>query len=99
MCCAAAKVSRRTCAAFPSGSTRFTARRSSHRCGSSGEIQAVGFYAGFAEDAFLPGETDVLGECISLLSELWLSPATRGGLFLPAYVDSGASSSSSVSSA
>lgn len=53
-----------------------------------GEIQAVGFYAGFAEDAFLPGETDVLGEVISLLSELWLSPATRGGLFLPAYVDS-----------
>ena len=53
-----------------------------------GEIQAVGFYAGFAEDAFLPGETDVLGEAISLLSELWLSPATRGGLFLPAYVDS-----------
>ena len=51
-------------------------------------IQAVGFYAGFAEDAFLPGETDVLGEVISLLSELWLSPATRGGLFLPAYVDS-----------
>ena len=42
-----------------------------------GEIQAVGFYAGFAEDAFLPGETDVLGEVISLLSELWLSPATR----------------------
>ena len=51
-------------------------------------IQAVGFYAGFAEDTFLPGETDVLGEVISLLSELWLSPATRGGLFLPAYVDS-----------
>ena len=23
-----------------------------------GEIQAVGFYAGFAEDAYLPGETD-----------------------------------------
>ena len=53
-----------------------------------GEIQAVGFYAGFAEDAYLPGETDVLGEVVSLLGELWLSPATRGGLFLPAYVDS-----------
>ena len=53
-----------------------------------GEIQAVGFYAGFAEDAFLPGETDVLGEVISLLSELWLSPATRGGLLLAKYVDS-----------
>ena len=53
-----------------------------------GEIQAVGFYAGFAEDAFLPGETDVLGEVISLLGELWLSPATRSGLFLPAHVDS-----------
>ena len=35
-----------------------------------GEIQAVGFYAGFAEDAYLPGKTNVLGEVISLLGEL-----------------------------
>lgn len=53
-----------------------------------GEIQAVGFYAGFPEDRCLPGETDVLGAIVSLLGELWLSPATRGGLLLPAYVDS-----------
>lgn len=53
-----------------------------------GEIQAIGFYASFAEDACLPDETNVLGEIVSMLGELWLSPTTRGGLFLPAYVDS-----------
>ena len=53
-----------------------------------GEIQAVGFFADFPEDRFLPGDTDVLGEIVSLLGELWLSPKTRGGLFLPDYVDS-----------
>lgn len=53
-----------------------------------GEIQAIGFFADFPEDRFLPGDTDVLGEIVSLLGELLLSPKTRGGLFLPDYVDS-----------
>ena len=53
-----------------------------------GEIQALGFVASFAQDECLPGETDVLGEIVSLLGELWLRPARRGGLFLPAHVDS-----------
>ena len=53
-----------------------------------GEIQAIGFFADFPEDRFLPGDTDVLGEVVSLLGELLLSPKTRGGLFLPDYVDS-----------
>ncbi len=52
-----------------------------------GEIQAVGFLASAAEDRFLPGDQGVLENVIALLAELWLSPNTRGGLFLPDYVD------------
>ncbi len=53
-----------------------------------GEIQAPGFAALFPEDRFLPGGEDTLPEIIRLMAELWLSPNTRGGLFLPDYVDS-----------
>lgn len=53
-----------------------------------GEIQTVGFFASAVEDAFLPGGQGVLEEVCSLLGELLLSPATRGGLLLPDYVDS-----------
>ena len=53
-----------------------------------GEIQAVGFRAQFMSDRFLPGETDVFHDMVELLSDLWLSPNTRGGLLLPDYVDS-----------
>ena len=52
-----------------------------------GEIQASGFLADFPEDRFLP-DTGELESIISLIGELWLSPNTRGGLFLPDYVDS-----------
>ena len=52
-----------------------------------GEIHAVGFRAGAAEDRFLPGDTHVLEDVIGLMADLWLSPNTRGGLFLPDYVD------------
>ena len=54
----------------------------------SGEIQSSGFYASFPEDAFLPEGSDVLRGALSLTMELLLSPATRGGLLLPAYVES-----------
>lgn len=53
-----------------------------------GEVQSFGFRAGFCEDRFLPGDTHVLEDVTRLLGELLLSPNTRGGLFLPAYVDS-----------
>lgn len=53
-----------------------------------GEIQAVGFRAQFMDDRFLPGDTDVFHEMVELLSDVWLSPNTRGGLLLPDYVDS-----------
>ena len=53
-----------------------------------GEIHSVGFLASFPEDRFLPGDTDVLSSVVDLCAQMWLSPNTRGGLFLPDYVDS-----------
>ena len=53
-----------------------------------GEIQCFGFYASFPEDDFLPAGEAVLGDAIELTLSLLLSPVTRGGLLLPAYVDS-----------
>ena len=53
-----------------------------------GEIQCLGFYASIPEGAFLPGGKSVLRPACELLGQLLLSPATRGGLLLPAYVDS-----------
>ena len=53
-----------------------------------GEIQCLGFYASLPEGDYLPDGQDVLKDACSLLGELLLSPATRGGLLLPQYVDS-----------
>lgn len=53
-----------------------------------GEIQCVGFYASFPEGEFLPGKKELLAEVAALMGELLLSPNTRGGLLLPAYVES-----------
>ena len=52
-----------------------------------GEIHAVGFLSDFPEDRYLP-ESGELESVIALIGELWLNPNTRGGLFLPEYVDS-----------
>ena len=53
-----------------------------------GEIQCCGFYASFPEDAFLPQGEGVLKDSLTLTLDLLLSPVTRGGLLLPAYVES-----------
>ena len=53
-----------------------------------GEIHCSGFYAGFPEDEYLPGNESVLSEAIGLTLNLLLDPMTRGGLLLPDYVDS-----------
>lgn len=53
-----------------------------------GEIQCSGFYASFPEDDFLPKGESVLQDALGLTLEMLLSPLTRGGLFLPAYVES-----------
>ena len=53
-----------------------------------GEIQSCGFYASFPEDDFLPEGEGVLKDALGLTLDLLLSPATRGGLLLPAHVES-----------
>ncbi|MBO5556483.1 MAG: insulinase family protein [Oscillospiraceae bacterium] len=53
-----------------------------------GEIQCLGFYASIPEGDFLPPGEDVLFQAAALMGEMLLSPATRGGLLLPQYVDS-----------
>lgn len=53
-----------------------------------GEIQCIGFYASLPEGCFLPGKVNVLHDTCELMGEMLLSPATRGGLLLPKYVDS-----------
>ena len=53
-----------------------------------GEIQSVGFFASFPESDFLPAGEDILKKTAEMLGQFLLSPNTRGGLFLPEYVDS-----------
>ena len=53
-----------------------------------GEVQAIGFYADFADDKYVPSGAGQLEGVSALLGEMLLSPHTRGGLLLPAYVDS-----------
>ena len=53
-----------------------------------GEIQCVGFYSNFPEDELLPADSQVRRRMISFCAEMLLSPMTRGGLLLPAYVES-----------
>lgn len=53
-----------------------------------GEIQCIGFYSSFPEGEFLPDKTELLPEVLKLVGEILLHPATRGGLFLPDYVES-----------
>jgi predicted Zn-dependent peptidase len=53
-----------------------------------GEIQCIGFYGSFPEDDYLPQGEKLLPSAIGLMTDLLLAPNTRGGLFLPQYVDS-----------
>ena len=53
-----------------------------------GEILAVGLYAGFLADRFVPDGTKLLEPAARLLGELLLSPATKGGLLIRSYVES-----------
>ena len=54
-----------------------------------GEIQAVGFWADFIDDRYLPaGGARLLEDVIGLLGQIILSPATRGGLLRKDYVES-----------
>ena len=53
-----------------------------------GEILAIGLAGSWPEECFLPEGSDELENCIGLFCEMLLNPATRGGLFLPAFVES-----------
>ena len=53
-----------------------------------GEIQAVGISLSYPEAVFLPENKSIARDIISLGCEVLINPATRGGLLLPAYVDS-----------
>ena len=53
-----------------------------------GEVQCVGFWGSFLDDAFVPGDSRILESAAALLGELILRPAGEGEAFVPAYVDS-----------
>ncbi len=53
-----------------------------------GEVQCVGFWGSFLDDAFVPGDSHILESAAALLGELILRPAGEGEAFVPAYVDS-----------
>ena len=53
-----------------------------------GEIQVIGLYADFADDAFIPEESSILEHITELMGEMLLMPKTRGGLLIKEYVES-----------
>ncbi len=52
-----------------------------------GEVQCIGFWGSFLDDALVPEETAILEEATKLLGELILHPAGDGTSLLPAYVE------------
>ncbi len=52
-----------------------------------GEIQCVGFWADFVDEAWLPQGERLLEQVAALMGEMLLAPNTRGGLLRPEYVD------------
>lgn len=53
-----------------------------------GETQCVGFVGTVVDDHFALGGERLLEPAAELMGELFLDPVTRGGRFLPAYVES-----------
>ncbi len=53
-----------------------------------GELQCIGFYADFPDDAFLPDGRNILEKTADLMGEMLLQPATSGGRLKAEYVDS-----------
>ena len=52
-----------------------------------GEVQCVGFWGSFLDDAYVPGESRILESAAALLGEIVLSPAGEGDGFLSSYVE------------
>ncbi len=53
-----------------------------------GEIQAIGFFASFPDEKYLPEGSDITRSVAALTAEMLLYPNTKGGLLLPDYVES-----------
>lgn len=53
-----------------------------------GEVQCIGFWGSFLDDAFVPERSQVLEDAAVLLGKLVLQPAGSGDAFVPEYVDS-----------
>lgn len=53
-----------------------------------GEIQVIGLFADFADEAFIPGGSGILEQMVSLVGEMLLMPKTHGGLLSREYVES-----------
>lgn len=53
-----------------------------------GEVQVIGFFADFADDAFLPDKNQNLEDIAALLGEILLRPATSAGVLREDYVES-----------
>ena len=53
-----------------------------------GEVQTLGFWGSFLDDAFVPAGSDILENAARLMGELVLHPAGEGSAFVPAYVES-----------
>lgn len=53
-----------------------------------GEVQCIGFWGSFLDDAFVPESSQVLESAANLLGEIVLAPAGGENGFLPAYVES-----------
>lgn len=52
-----------------------------------GEIQCIGLYADFLDDAYAEKDSHILEKTASLMGEMLLSPSTKGGRLRKEYVD------------
>ena len=53
-----------------------------------GEVQCIGFWGSFLDDAFVPEGSQILESAAALFGEIILRPAGDGASFVPAYVES-----------
>lgn len=51
-----------------------------------GEVQAIGFYADFPDDYFIPGNEHILERVVDLAGEMLIAPTTKSGMLLNEYV-------------
>ena len=89
------RILRQGCEGYPT-LTRITERLQSlynvslggYRVIKHGEVQIIGQTAWMLDQSLVPDGTDVLGGTLDLLSQIWFSPLTENGAFMPAYTES-----------